>query len=180
MRAARRRCWFRVTAAALCVALAGCGLFGVREADEPSGPVDVDPLGFTGLLRGTSETFDRLDYNDLFPTDFLYHEGAVRTYVSAEFATRLRAIESAYPSVAIEWTRTNTVVFSRVQGTVADLDSVVYHVYLDGDRSGPADYEGYSGIGLVYRGYWAFLYWYDFPVNTGTESSFFSPDFQAP
>jgi hypothetical protein len=159
---------------------AGCGLFEVREAEPPLPDQIVDPLGFAGLLDSTPEAFTRLIYEDLFDTSFVYEQWAYDPYDRTFFTGRLREIESEYPTIKVVWELDSNRIplFTRVEGTTVELDSATYSVYLTGDLSDSADYEGYADLGLKFLGYWAISYWYDFPKPTPSGYSFFHPEFQ--
>lgn len=177
------RCGILALGIPVLVVLSGCGLFSVADSDMPiAGSQNDDPLGFSGLLEGTGEQFDRVGYEELFAGNFTYREGISQSYTKSQFITRLRTIERLNPDTipAIEWTRDpgKLPIFSRVSGFSVLLDSMTYRVYLTGAPSQLADYTGYADIGLVYSsGYWSITYWYDFPVLQATGRSFFSPEF---
>lgn len=178
----RHGAWRRRSMAGACLLLAGvlgCDMFSVRDAEEPSLTVTEDPLNFGGLLDGTSERFDRLHYDELFAESFEYRQGTSAPKYRSEFTSRLRAIEGTHPDIAVEWARTDSALFSRIEGYTVELDSALYYVYLTGDRTGAPDFSGYSDIGLRYMGYWAIMYWTDFPAATVQGYSFFNPDFRS-
>ncbi|MBD3243440.1 MAG: hypothetical protein GF331_22815 [Chitinivibrionales bacterium] len=168
-----------LSVAVLLVALlvAACDMFSVRDSEPPVDGAHQDVFSFSDILDGTVASFDRLDYSDLFTEGFHYRQGTLPPHNRREFTGRLVDIENDHLSITLEWQRTANPAFS-LEDTV-ELDSTVYRVYINGDRSDAPDYSGHADIGLVHVGYWAICYWYDFPgVTDSTGRSFFNPHFE--
>jgi hypothetical protein len=160
----------------------GCDMFSVRDSEYPNAPANLDPLGFSGLLRSTNQRFTRLDYYDLFmpETVFVYRQETYDPRTRAELISRLRNIESRDSAILVEWVWADTTVpFFPEENYRVALDGARYHIYLQGDRALLPDYTGYSDIGLIYvTGYWSIAYWYDYPESTSAAGcSFFNPGF---
>ncbi len=155
-----------------------CDMFSVRDSEPPDDSPWEDVLNFADILDGTTESFEHLDYSDLFTDSARYRQGTGVVKERRELTQRLRDIETQFPSIAVEWQRNpgSEPLFSR-QDTV-ELDSATYHVYISGDRGRTPDYSGHSDIGLIHIGHWAICYWYDFPeITDDAGHSFFNPDF---
>jgi hypothetical protein len=174
----------------------GCGLFSPREVETPVVPEDPDPLMFAQILSNSRSEidFNRLDYEDMFNTNFIYVDNDDIEYSRRTFFGRLNNIRQSGQELFVSWNLTDTsdhepVRFSNSEE--AELQTRTYRIrsgdvisVTHNEESGESDtiysfdMSGEAFFRLVYDlgiNSWTIAYWRDIPYGDGNEKSFFHP-----
>lgn len=166
----------RILLVATALLVVSCGLFTPREiTTEPADPsTPSDPFGFTMLLQGTGETFERHSWQDYFLDGFeyvnIYAAGTV--YGKERIVSRLLQVLDLDSSISVVWSKPEntfrdeqTIILKNVAYTITSSvikDSVLF--------TGNCDFEI---VKESITRLWRIKYWKDF-----SQVQFFSPDKQ--
>lgn len=148
-----------------------CGLFMPRTDFElPESKKAEDPFNFRSLLEGSGEQFSKLDWYELFDTDFKYTNVRLGNieYGQEAFINLLNQQVEIYPDVQVTWVNNegfpgdvNLITLSNISYTIT--------------TSSQPDVVLFSGISQFIlrrdQAQWRILEWTDEP----TSESFFSP-----
>ena len=151
--------------------LASCGIFSTRPSETPDVSGRTDPLNFAAIMDGTSQTFSKLRYEELFLDNAdVYYDFNSGTYSKAQLIQKLQQIQVQDTLIQVQW-KTGSW-WKRANDTIA-LSGLKYYIFPDGNTSGvPAD-SGSSNFTVIYDGDWRISQWTDVPAKIG--KSFFSP-----
>ena len=149
-----------------------CGIFSPRTDFElPESKKVEDPFNFGSLLDGSGEQFSKLDWYELFDSDFKYTNVRLGNieYGQKELINQLNQQEEIYPDVEVKWV--NDEGFPR-DVDIITLSNISYTVF----NPAQPDTILFSGISqfVIRRDQtkiWRILEWTDEPTN----ESFFSP-----
>jgi hypothetical protein len=153
---------------------ASCGIFSLRDSEQPVTPEKVDPLNFAAVMEksgsdglGTGERFTKLRYEDLFLDGLNYEDINSGVYAKSQLIQRLQQIKIQYPSITVTWEggewwkRSDTLLVTDIRYSI------------DTAGAGSPVKTGSSNFIVVKDWEWHIAEWRDAPGKQ--EKSFFSP-----
>lgn len=149
-----------------------CGIFSPRDSESPAIGGRTDPLNFAAIMDGTSQTFTRLRYEDLFEDNILaYYDFNSGWYSKTQLMQRLQQIQVQDTLIQVQWKAGE--VWTNAGNDTMILSGLRYYIFPDGNTSGVAADSGSSNFTVINNRDWIISQWTDVPASAG--KSFFAP-----